>query len=123
MHIEYYKDGTPCKCDEIRREYFHNSDDLLSEVPIVHSKIHGIKRVYCYSGILHGIVPYKNGLRQGTQKVYYESGALESEVPYVNDNAHGLEKSYKESGVLCSEQMRINRIYYPKRRCPMENFV
>ena len=56
MHKEYYKDGTPCECDEMKRVYFV-SEALRSETP------------------------YVNGKKHGNERCYYRSGALEKETP------------------------------------------
>ena len=83
MHEEYYKDGTPCECDEMKRVYFV-SEALRSETPYVNGKRHGLDKEYFESGVLSWVVPYVNGREHGIEKSYYKSGALKSEDPYVS---------------------------------------
>ena len=67
IHTEYYKDGSPCECDEMHREYYRA---LISETP------------------------YVNGEKHGKAKGYYASGALKYVIPYINGKIHGIEKQY-----------------------------
>ena len=94
LHIEYYKDGTPCECDEMKRFYYE-------------------------SGILEWETPYVNGKVHGTERVYNGSGTLQSMIPYVNDRKHGMQKQFL-SGALCDETLWIKGFY---SNHPAENFV
>ena len=122
IHTEYYKDGTPCECDKMRREY-HFSGFLEAEAPIVSGKMHGTRKTYYESGALETICLFKNGKEHGTTKVFYESGALEQEIPCAKGKMHGIQKGYKESGELAFAYMYIHGNYLPKGICPMENYV
>jgi antitoxin component YwqK of YwqJK toxin-antitoxin module len=51
MHIEYYKDGTLCICDEMERTYY-DSGALESEIPRIKNKICSAERWYHESGAL-----------------------------------------------------------------------
>ena len=81
LHTEYYKDGTPCVCDEMDRKY-HLSGALLREVP------------------------FKNGQISGTEMCYFKSGAVNSEHPYLDGMKHGIEKWFSASGIQKVSQDR-----------------
>jgi antitoxin component YwqK of YwqJK toxin-antitoxin module len=93
IHTEYYKDGSPCECDEMHREYY---EALISETP------------------------YVNGKKHGKAKGYYASGALKYVIPYINGKIHGIEKQYFESGVLKYEYLRATGGTWYR---PKENFL
>ena len=97
-HTEYYKDGTPCECDEMKR--FYN----------------------CFVGDATWETPYINGCRNGIEKYYYDSGALRGIIPYVNDKRHGIQKRYYESGALCNETLWIDGRCFCLH-CSAENFL
>ena len=96
LHTEYYKDGTPCECEEMKRFYNCSVGDVMWETPYINGKVHG------------------------TERVYYDSGALRSTILYVNDRRHGVQKMFLESGALCEETLWIKSSC---RRYPAENFV
>jgi len=60
IHTEYYKDGTPCECDEMQR-FRNDSGDISGETPCVNGKKHGIEKQYYSSGALEWETPYVNG--------------------------------------------------------------
>jgi hypothetical protein len=97
IHTEYYKDGTPCECEEM-------------------------KRYNCAIGGATWEMPYVNGKKNGVYKEYYESGALKWESSYVNDKRHGMQKRYYESGALCDEFLWIDGCCVCLH-CSAENFL
>jgi antitoxin component YwqK of YwqJK toxin-antitoxin module len=146
MHIEYYKDGTSCECDEMRRDYYSVDGSTWTEIPYVNGKEHGIGKEYYGSGALSIEIPYVNGRAHGLRKEYYESGALGQETPYVsgrihgksrdyfktgnlwtevsytNDKRHGISKAYHESGALVAVSIYKHGNFCPMDGCPIENF-
>ena len=94
IHTEYYKDGTPCECDEIKRGHYA-------------------------SGTLWYEAPYVNGKHHGITKEYYKSGDLEWETPYVKGKWHGIEKRYTGHGILKKEFLWLNDNMLSR---PAENF-
>jgi antitoxin component YwqK of YwqJK toxin-antitoxin module len=95
LHTEYYRDGTPCECDEMERYYYFPSRALLSETPYVKGKKHGVRRAY------------------------FESGALQWLIPFVKGIKHGITKQFLESGALCGEALRERSSCFYR---PRENF-
>ena len=122
MHTEYYKDETPCECDEMYRGY-HDSGSVWREIPCVNGKEHGIVKYYYEAGGLSEETPYVNGKKHGTARWYYKSRALGHETPYVNGRKHGIRKEYHESGALAAVRMHNHGDSCPMNGCPMENFV
>ena len=96
LHTEYYKDGTPCECSEMRRWYYS-------------------------VGTLEYEVPYVDGEKHGITKVYYEAGALKCVMLYVNGKPNGIQKEYHETGVLFHEAVWKNGALL--KHSPVENFL
>jgi hypothetical protein len=97
IHTEYYKDGTTCECDEMKRFYNCTIVGATLETPYINGKANGIEKLY-----------------------FYDSGALWSTTPHVNNKRHGIQKRYYESGLLEKEDLCIRNISYNR---PMENFL
>jgi len=124
MHTEYYKDGTPCKCDYMRRGYDENGN-VDWETPYVNNKRHGIGKEYD-NGFLILETSFVNGKRQGDQNSYFDSGGLIRKTPYKNNTENGVEKWYNESGVLIDENVFSNGMHIScvsTIKASMENFV
>ena len=122
LHTEYYKDGTPCECDEMHRVDFA-SGALWQEIPYVNGERHGSIREYFESGALSWVAPYVNGKEHGIEKGYYKSGVLASEIPYEKGRSHGIEQSYKENGSFIYAYVFVHGTYFPLVACPMEHFL
>jgi antitoxin component YwqK of YwqJK toxin-antitoxin module len=123
MHTEYYKDGTPCKCDRIYRDYHFPSGSTWKEIPYANGKMHGIIKYYYETGGLSSAIPYKKGRAHGIAKWYYETGVLQSTIPYTNGLRHGIIKEYHSSGALAALSMHNHGDSCTMNGCPTENFV
>jgi antitoxin component YwqK of YwqJK toxin-antitoxin module len=124
IHTEYYADGAPCECEEMRRDhYYFPSGPIWQESPYVNGKEHGITKEYNESGALNLEVPFIDGKEHGIERAYYKTGALHMEIPYTNGKHHGITKVYHESGVLSALSMHNHGDSCPMNGCPTENFV
>jgi antitoxin component YwqK of YwqJK toxin-antitoxin module len=89
LHIEYYKDGTPCECDKMERDYYCQNEDgvqtIARESPIINGHHHGIERLYYMSGVLSDETPYVNGKWRGIERQYSSSGVLTAEFLWLDD--------------------------------------
>lgn len=121
IHTEYYKDGTPCECDEMRRLTYFGAKELFRETPYINGRRNGLRREYYPSGGFRCKTPYADGKIHGREKMYYPSGALEQETPYVNGQEHGIQKVYYENGLLRYEELWTNGNF--RNHHPVENFL
>ena len=122
LHTEYYKDGTPCECDEMHRDYYFPSGSVWTEIPYVNGKKHGTIKYYYETGGLSSEVPYENDRVHGITKWYYKTGVLRSTTPCTNGKYHDIKKEYQKSGALSALRAYNHRSFRPIG-CPMENFV
>jgi antitoxin component YwqK of YwqJK toxin-antitoxin module len=119
MRTEYYKDGTPCECEEMGRRYY-KSGALAWEAPYIKNKRHGVEKEYYESGIIASEIPFEKDVLHGTKKEYYESGALMFQTTFVNGMRHGIARKYWKSGALAWENLWLS---YLHKFDPMENFL
>jgi antitoxin component YwqK of YwqJK toxin-antitoxin module len=119
IHTEYYKDGTSCECDSMRRTNYM-SGALMLEFPCADGNIHGIERGYRESGSLLWEAPFIKGTKHGIYREYDLTGALRLEIPYIDDVEHGIARHYSESGSVIKE---ISWVKGAKAGLSKENFL
>jgi len=124
IHTEYYADGAPCECEEMRRDhYYFPSGPIWQESPYVNGKRNGTTKYYYETGGLSSEVPYAKGKENGIERAYYKTGVLRMEIPYTNGLRHGITKEYHSSGALAALRMHNHGNSCTMNGCPTENFV
>lgn len=105
---EYHKDGKLWKTKEYvdnveqgtTRYYFHNSGNVLKEIPMVAGKRHGEVRTFREDGTLEKLETYEAGKKTGPQISYYETGTPREIVTYQDSMSSGLYQFFSTDSVL-----------------------
>ena len=84
--------------EEIRQEYYPDSDQLWFETSYKNDRKNGIERWLSRNGILQLEIPYSNGQIHGIKKRWRYTGEISIETPYVHGQLHGIQIHWNRNG-------------------------
>ncbi len=85
---------------------YYNNGDVMSKIPYVNGKKHGMERMWWYSrGGKWSETVWRNGKKHGLYTEWYEGGQKWYERMWIDDEAHGVATGWWDNGQKSWETM------------------
>ena len=96
---------------------YHKNGVIHEIIPIKNGKINGVVQRFSEKGFLVREIPYVDGLIHGEKKRYFADGTVKSIIPYVKGQIHGIKRRFNKNGILFetiqyNHGVFVNRDFY-----------